>query len=83
MNWIMQFWPTKRLSSRPVDQGAIGMVNASIVLGEGSHGKYMTESKIRAECSSVRSEEGRMMLEQVWKETRAALQEIAPSEKAK
>ncbi len=78
MNWIAQFWPIKRLISRTVEQGASGMVNAAIVQGEESHGKYMSESKIRDESSFVRSEEGKKMQEQVWKETVEALQQIMP-----
>ena len=78
MNWISQFWPIKRLICRTVEQGARGMVNAAIVQGEESHGKYMSEAKIRDESSFVRSEGGKKMQEQVWKETVKTLQEVVP-----
>ncbi len=73
MNWISQFWPIRRLISRTVEQGARVMVNAAVVKGEESHGKYMSESKVREESSFVRSEEGKKMQEQIWTETVEAL----------
>ena len=69
MNWLTGFWPIKRLISRIPEQGAVGMINAAIVKGEESHGRYMSESKIRDESTFVRSAEGMRMQEQLWKET--------------
>ena len=81
MDWISQFWPIKRLVSRTLEQGAIGMVYAAIIQGEEGHGRYISESKIRNESSFVLSEEGKKMQEELWKETRDALQEVAPLKK--
>lgn len=76
MNWIMQWWPVKRLFSRTPEQGGRGMVNAAVVKGVESHGKYMSECKIREESAFVRSEDGERMQKQVWTETIDALHDF-------
>ncbi|MCJ1372115.1 hypothetical protein MMC20_003336 [Loxospora ochrophaea] len=69
MNRVAHFWPVKRFFSRPVEQGAASIVNAAVLKGQESHGRFLSECKVRDESAFVRSDEGGRMQNEVWKET--------------
>ena len=66
-----------RLIGRTAEEGSRTLVHAAAA-GEESHGKYLSECRVKPESSFVRSEEGKVVEEWVWKELVWILEGIRP-----
>lgn len=56
------------LLGRSAEDGARCIVDAAIVKGEDTHGKFLSEAKIAPESELVRSKEGQELQEKIWDE---------------
>ena len=56
------------LFRRPAADGARCLVDAALVKREETHGKYLSEAKIKPESELVRSSEGRELQGRLWEE---------------
>jgi hypothetical protein len=70
-------WIGKRLIGRSTEMGSRTLVAAASA-GEESHGKYMTDCKVREPSKWVRSEKGKEAQKKVYKELLMILEEIEP-----
>jgi hypothetical protein len=70
-------WIGKRLIGRSTEMGSRTLVAAASA-GEESHGKYMTDCRVREPSKWVRSEKGKEAQKKVYKELLMILEEIEP-----
>lgn len=66
-----------RLIGRTAEEGARTLVDA-VVADQKSHGKYLSECRVKPESTWVRSDEGGLVEKRVWKELVALLEGICP-----
>lgn len=58
----------KRILGRSTPVGARTLVHAAVAAGEQSHGKYLMDQKVAPFADYVETENGQMMLKQLWRE---------------
>lgn len=66
-----------RLIGRTSEEGSRTLVNA-ITQGVDSHGRYLSECRIKPESTFVRSEKGATVQEKLWKEMIGILEDVRP-----
>jgi retinol dehydrogenase 12 len=71
------FWFMKVVIARTAEVGSRTLV-ASAIGGPETHGKYMSECVVREPSEFVRSEEGKLSQERVYKELMEILENIQP-----
>ena len=62
---------------RSPEDGARCLVDAAVVKGEDTHGKYVSEMRVKPESKLVRSAEGEKLQKKIWEEIIAVLGEKA------
>ncbi|KAH7388985.1 putative 3-oxoacyl-reductase [Cadophora sp. MPI-SDFR-AT-0126] len=70
------FWGLE-LASR-VSEGGLLLMDAAVVKGSNTHGKYLSEAKIVEVSPFVRSEDGRKVQTCLWDETVAVFRDVVP-----
>lgn len=73
--WI--FWFNKLLFARTTEYGSRTLVHA-VSQGPESHGQYFSDCAVAERGGLVKSEEGAILQERVWKEVGEQLEKIKP-----
>lgn len=66
MGWAIK--ATEALLGREAADGARVLVDAAVVKGKETHGKYISEMKVKDESRLVRSGEGEELQKRLWEE---------------
>ncbi|KAH7324070.1 putative 3-oxoacyl-reductase [Rhexocercosporidium sp. MPI-PUGE-AT-0058] len=72
-----------RVVGRTREEGGLLLMDAAVVKGPETHGKYLSEAKLVEVSAFVRSEEGRKVQKRLWDETVAVLRDHVPEATAR
>ncbi|KUJ17313.1 putative 3-oxoacyl-reductase [Mollisia scopiformis] len=70
-----------RVVGRTPEEGGRLLIDAAVVKGENTHGKYLSEAKVTNMSAFVRSKEGEKIQKRLWDETAVMLESHVPQSK--